>query len=229
MAKNIILETKELKQYFPLNSTRNEKQKLNSLKMDILSLFAEEGKSELKFKDIVKTYNANNEEPNFTKTAKLLLEEYNLIKSLHGQRHNVKANDGITMHVYEGETVGIVGESGCGKSTYGRSLLKLYKPTSGEIYFEGNLVKASSIRDTEALGIVIIHQELALVKEMSVLENIFLGNELGSFARLNDAVWDLGSAWMVWDQSVNTSFQAAVACTVIRPNPTMMTVPAIVL
>ena len=60
------------------------------------------------------------------------------------QRHvaDVKAVDGINFHVYRGETLGLVGESGCGKSTTGRTILQLYRPTAGEVLFRGqNLVK----------------------------------------------------------------------------------------
>jgi oligopeptide transport system ATP-binding protein len=54
----------------------------------------------------------------------------------------VRAVDGITFDVYRGETLGLVGESGCGKSTAGRTILQLYKPTSGNVHFEGkDLVK----------------------------------------------------------------------------------------
>ena len=54
---------------------------------------------------------------------------------------NVRAVDGISFNVYQGETLGLVGESGCGKSTAGRTILQLYKPTSGDVHFEGvNLV-----------------------------------------------------------------------------------------
>lgn len=49
----------------------------------------------------------------------------------------VKANDGITVNIYEGETLGLVGESGCGKSTMGRTLLKLYNATDGKIMYNG--------------------------------------------------------------------------------------------
>ena len=48
----------------------------------------------------------------------------------------VKAVDGVTFEVYKGETLGLVGESGCGKSTTGRAILQLYKPTSGSIKFK---------------------------------------------------------------------------------------------
>lgn len=60
------------------------------------------------------------------------------------QRHvaDVKAVDGLTFDVYQGETLGLVGESGCGKSTTGRAILQLYKPTAGAVLFEGaDLVK----------------------------------------------------------------------------------------
>ena len=49
----------------------------------------------------------------------------------------VKANDGISLNIYEGETVGLVGESGCGKSTFGRTLLQLYRQTDGKTMYYG--------------------------------------------------------------------------------------------
>src|SRR5450759_4423526 len=67
------------------------------------------------------------------------------------QRHvaDVKAVDGINFDVYKGETLGLVGESGCGKSTTGRAILQLYRPTDGEVLFEGkNLpdIKGNDLR-----------------------------------------------------------------------------------
>ena len=113
-----------------------------------------------------------------------LLEMRDIVKSFSG----VRALNGVSIKLARGEALSICGENGSGKSTLMKVLSGVwpYGSYEGDIFFEGQAVKAAGIRDTEALGIVIIHQELALVKELSVLENIFLGNELGSFAKLND-------------------------------------------
>lgn len=58
----------------------------------------------------------------------------------------LKAVDGVSFEIKPGETLGLVGESGCGKTTVGRALLRLYKPTSGEFRFNGELVNDQSIR-----------------------------------------------------------------------------------
>ncbi len=72
------------------------------------------------------------------KEPEILLEVRDLQKHFKKGGHRVKAVDGLSFQVKRGETLGIVGESGCGKSTMGRVILQLLKPTEGEVWFEGN-------------------------------------------------------------------------------------------
>ncbi|MEF2070400.1 xylose ABC transporter ATP-binding protein [Consotaella aegiceratis] len=104
-----------------------------------------------------------------------LLEMRGIVKEFSG----VKALDGINLQVRPGEVVGLCGENGAGKSTLMKVLSAVYPygTWDGEILWEGKPLQAESIRETEDAGIVIIHQELMLVPELSVAENIFLGRE----------------------------------------------------
>ncbi|KVE70463.1 D-xylose ABC transporter ATP-binding protein [Burkholderia vietnamiensis] len=105
-----------------------------------------------------------------------LLTMRGIVKAFDG----VKALDGIDLTVRPGECVGLCGENGAGKSTLMKVLSGVYPHGmwDGEIRWEGAPLVASGVRDTERAGIVIIHQELMLVPELSVAENIFLGNEI---------------------------------------------------
>lgn len=107
---------------------------------------------------------------------KPLLEMRAISKSFPG----VKALDEVTLSVAEGEIHAIVGENGAGKSTLMKVLSGVYPAGSydGEIHFDGALAEFRSIQDSEARGIIIIHQELALVPLLSIAENLFLGNEI---------------------------------------------------
>ena len=105
----------------------------------------------------------------------LLLQMQAIGKSFPG----VKALSDVNLEVRRGEVHAICGENGAGKSTLMKVLSGVYPHGTyeGEILFEGRPVAFKDIRGSEAEGIVIIHQELALVPFLSIAENIFLGNE----------------------------------------------------
>ena len=109
--------------------------------------------------------------------AKILLEMKNITKTFPG----VKALDNVNLQVEEGEIHALVGENGAGKSTLMNVLSGIYHfgTYSGDIVYDGEICKFSNIKDSERKGIVIIHQELALVPEMTIGENMYLGNERG--------------------------------------------------
>lgn len=102
------------------------------------------------------------------------------MKSITKEFPGVKALDNVTFSVRRGEIHCLVGENGAGKSTLMKVLSGVhpYGTYSGEIFIEGELQKFNGIRDSERAGIAIIYQELALIPELSVYENIFLGNEV---------------------------------------------------
>jgi putative multiple sugar transport system ATP-binding protein len=105
-----------------------------------------------------------------------ILEMNNITKTFPG----VKALDDVTLKVERGEIHAICGENGAGKSTLMKVLSGVYPFGSyaGDIIYENETKKFSNISDSEAEGIVIIHQELALSPYLSIAENIFLGNEI---------------------------------------------------
>ncbi|MFA6776078.1 MAG: sugar ABC transporter ATP-binding protein [Sphaerochaetaceae bacterium] len=108
----------------------------------------------------------------------IILQMKNITKTFPG----VKALDKVNLRVRRGEIHAICGENGAGKSTLMKVLSGVY-PTGtyeGEIVYNGEKCEFQSIRDSEKAGIVIIHQELALVPLLSIGENMFLGNEQGT-------------------------------------------------
>ena len=115
--------------------------------------------------------------------AKTLLEMKNITKTFPG----VKALDNVNLQVEEGEIHALVGENGAGKSTLMNVLSGIYPygTYEGDIIYNGELCKFAKIKDSEEKGIVIIHQELALIPYMTIGENMFLGNERGKKAKID--------------------------------------------
>ena len=115
-----------------------------------------------------------------------ILEMRGITKTFPG----VKALDNVNITVKAGEIHALVGENGAGKSTLMKVLSGVYPHGSyaGEIHYEGEERRFKGIADSEELGIIIIHQELALVPLLSIAENIFLGNEQAKYGVID---WSL--------------------------------------
>jgi putative multiple sugar transport system ATP-binding protein len=105
----------------------------------------------------------------------IILEMRNITKTFPG----VKALDDVNFRVKQGEIHALVGENGAGKSTLMKVLSGVHPhgTYTGEIYFQGKECRFKDITQSEKVGIVIIHQELALIPYLSIAENLFLGNE----------------------------------------------------
>ena len=112
-----------------------------------------------------------------------ILEMRGITKTFPG----VNALKDVNLDVRPAEIHAVVGENGAGKSTLMKVLSGVYGhgSYSGEIHFEGQERKFSTISDSEDTGIIIIHQELALVPLLSIAENIFLGNETATKGVIN--------------------------------------------
>ncbi len=113
----------------------------------------------------------------------IILEMKGIIKEFSG----VKALNDVSFTVKRGEIHALCGENGAGKSTLMKVLSGVYPHGTyqGEIFFNQDKLTIRNIAEAEQAGIAIIHQELALFKELPVYENIFIGNEISSRGRIN--------------------------------------------
>lgn len=111
----------------------------------------------------------------------VILELKNIRKSFGA----VKALKGVSFALRKGSVHAIVGENGAGKSTLMKTLSGMYQPDSGEIWLEGEKVKIENETQGIQLGISMIYQELNSVLDMTVMENIFLGQEITRYGLTN--------------------------------------------
>jgi putative multiple sugar transport system ATP-binding protein len=109
------------------------------------------------------------------------------MKSITKVFPGVRALDNVSLNVARGEIHAICGENGAGKSTLMKVLSGVYPAGTyeGDIVYEDEVVAFKNLRDSEAKGIVIIHQELALSPYLSIAENIFLNNEIKRFGLID--------------------------------------------
>ncbi|MEG1002298.1 MAG: sugar ABC transporter ATP-binding protein [Clostridium sp.] len=89
----------------------------------------------------------------------------------------VKALDNVNITAYGGEVTALMGENGAGKSTLMKILSGVYTKDEGKIFLQGVEANIHGIKSAEDLGVTIIHQELSVINNLTVAENIFLGNE----------------------------------------------------
>lgn len=106
----------------------------------------------------------------------------NISKSFSG----IKVLDAISLQIEKGKVHALMGENGAGKSTLMKILVGLLQPDEGEVLLEGEVISGHSVHAILGKGIVMIHQEILMVPDLSVAQNIFLGKESHRFSWLNE-------------------------------------------
>lgn len=105
-------------------------------------------------------------------------------EGVHKWYGKIHALDNFDFEIRPGEAVGLVGDNGAGKSTFAKIVAGMVEKNEGNIYWKGEEVEINSIEDARNLGIETVYQEQALVDELSVAKNIFLGREMTSLGPL---------------------------------------------
>ncbi len=126
-----------------------------------------------------------------------LLEASGLSKNFYG----IKALSNVSVQLYKGEVLAIIGENGAGKSTLMKVLAGIHKPDSGQVLINGQPVNFNNSSDALNYGISLIHQELNLADNLTIADNLFLGRELlwgGPFCLLDrKAMFDQATKFLL--------------------------------
>ena len=136
------------------------------------------------------------------------------LKSVSKKFGAVQALSNVDFNVRHGEVMALVGDNGAGKSTLIKGIAGIYSFDDGEIFFDGKPVVIHNPRDSAALGIEIVYQDLALADNLDVVANMFLGREnTRSFWRLDEVSMEQASLETLESLSVTTirSVRQAVA------------------
>jgi len=136
-----------------------------------------------------------------------LLRTVNLSKSFGP----VRVLSEIEIEVHAGEVHAIIGENGAGKSTLMKLLAGNEQPTEGSIYFDGKLVSLTDPTVAEALGIVLVHQEILLAPDLTVAQNIYLGRELTGRFVVDDEAMRAGTKQILHELGADIDPDATVA------------------
>jgi len=140
-------------------------------------------------------------------TSQALLRAVNLGKSFGP----VRVLDGISLEVHAGEVHAIIGENGAGKSTLMKLLAGNEQPTEGHIDVDGKPVALTDPTLAEALGIVLVHQEILLAPDLTVAQNIYLGRELTRRGVVDDAAMRAGAKQILHELGAEIDPDATVA------------------
>jgi simple sugar transport system ATP-binding protein len=120
--------------------------------------------------------------PSSTVAGQIIYEAQRISKSFGA----VSALRDVSMQLHNGEVLGLVGDNGAGKSTLIKILTGFHAPDAGTLIFEGHPIKLGSPADARSMGIQTVYQDLALIKDLSVYHNMFLGRELGHWWGLDN-------------------------------------------
>src|SRR4249919_2807149 len=110
------------------------------------------------------------------------------IRGLSKSFASVLALQEVDFEVRSGEVMALVGDNGAGKSTLIKCIAGIYPLDSGDVYFDGERVSIGGPKDAAKLGIEVVYQDLALCDNLDVVQNMYLGREIGDFiGRLKEA------------------------------------------
>jgi D-xylose transport system permease protein len=116
----------------------------------------------------------------------------------------VQAVNGVDLKVMEGEVTALVGDNGAGKSSLIKTIAGLWEQDAGEILWEGKPVRLRSPKDSEALGITTIYQDLALCDNLDIVQNMFLGHEVLRHLTLDEASMEITAKRILAELEVTT-------------------------
>jgi len=116
----------------------------------------------------------------------------------------VEALQGVDLELNKGEILALVGDNGAGKSTLIKCIAGIYEIDNGDYLFEGKKVSVSGPRDSTALGIEIVYQDLALCDNLDIVHNMYLGREVKKGMTLNEAEMEISARKTLDSLSVRT-------------------------
>jgi D-xylose transport system ATP-binding protein len=116
----------------------------------------------------------------------------------------VRAPNDVDLEIYPGEVTALVGDNGAGKSTMIKTISGIWSPDGGQMFWEGEPVHITNPRQSAALGIATMYQDLALADNLDIVQNMFLGREVLRFGTLDETTMELAAKKTLSDLSVTT-------------------------